>query len=65
MIKTWLDKNLVGTKNPRQHGRSLTGDKSQYWRYRVGNYRIVAEIIDAELIVIAVVIDHRSEVYRW
>ncbi len=64
MLKAWIDKNLVGTENPRQHGKQLTGDKSQYWRYRVGNYRIVAEIIDDELVIIAVTIAHRSEVYK-
>lgn len=34
-----------------------------YWRYRVGDYRVVCEIRDSELVIVAVLIGHRSEVY--
>ena len=54
LIKTWIEKNLMGTTNPRQHGKGLMGNKSEYWRYRVGDYRILAEIRDAEVIIIIV-----------
>ena len=63
-IKSWIEKNLLNTDNPRQHGKGLTGSLSQYWRYRVGDYRILAEIHDAEIIIIIVEIGHRRDIYR-
>jgi mRNA interferase RelE/StbE len=64
LIKTWIEKNLIGTANPRQHGKGLMGNKSDYWRYRVGDYRIFAEIRDAEVIIIIVETGHRSQIYK-
>ncbi len=64
LIKTWIEKNLIGTTNPRQHGKGLMGNKSDYWRYRVGDYRILAEIRDAEVIIIIVEVGHRREIYK-
>lgn len=53
LIKSRIDKNLVNTENPRLYGKALTGNLRNYWRYRVGNYRIAFEIKDNELIVLA------------
>jgi mRNA interferase RelE/StbE len=64
LIKSWIEKNLLNTDNPRQHGKGLTGSLSQYWRYRVGDYRILAEINDNEIIIIIVEVGHRREIYR-
>lgn len=54
LIKGWIDKNLVNTENPRLYGKALTGNLHNYRRYGVGNYRIIAEVKDNELIVLAV-----------
>lgn len=64
LIKSWIEKNLLNTDNPRQHGKGLTGTLSQYWRYRVGDYRILAEINDTEIVIIIVEVGHRREIYR-
>lgn len=64
MIKSWITKNLVDTDNPRIHGKALVGNKSGYWRYRIGDYRLICEIIDNELIILALSIGHRREVYK-
>ena len=64
LIKSWTEKNLLNTDNPRQHGKGLTGSLSQYWRYRVGDYRILAEINDTEIVIIIVEVGHRREIYR-
>ena len=64
LIISWIKKNIKDTENPREHGKALTGDKKGYWRYRIGNYRLIAEIKDEEFIIIAVTIAHRSEVYK-
>lgn len=63
IIKAWIEKNLVGCENPRIHGKGLTANKSGQWRYRVGDYRILAEIRDNELILVLVEVGHRSRIY--
>ena len=63
LIKSWITKNLVGTDNPRQHGKGLTSNRSGQWRYRIGDYRLICEIKDNELVILALTIGHRSEVY--
>ena len=64
LIKSWIEKNLLNTTDPRQHGKALTGTLGQYWRYRVGDYRILAEINDTEVVIIIIEIGHRREIYR-
>ena len=56
---------LVGLDlaNPRFKGRALIGEGS-YWRYRVGDYRIIAHISERELLVLVVAMGHRREIYR-
>ena len=63
MILKWLKKNVDGCENPRAHGKSLKGNLSQYWRYRVGDYRILCTIDDGRLVVQTIRIGHRSAVY--
>ena len=64
MIKNCLLKNLVGTLDPRIHGKMLTGNLSGVWRYRVGDYRLFAEINDTEVTIFIVEVAHRREVYK-
>lgn len=64
LIKSRIDKNLVNTENSRLYGKALTGNLRNYWRYRVGNYRIIAEIKDNELIVLVVDVGHRRKIYN-
>lgn len=54
---------LEGLDDPRQRGRGLTANHSGVWRYRVGDYRILAQIMDEALIVLALEVGHRSGVY--
>ncbi|MFX0537381.1 type II toxin-antitoxin system RelE family toxin [Ornithinimicrobium sp. Y1847] len=48
--------------NPRSKGGPLVGREE--WRYRVGDYRILCRIEDAEVLVLVVKVAHRREVYR-
>ena len=51
--------------NPRQHGSALQGDTlGDYWKYRVGDYRLIADIRDNILTVLIISIGHRSDVYK-
>ena len=52
IIKSWVDKNLVNCENPRFQGKALVGNKSGLWRYRIGDYRLIASIEDIEEIFI-------------
>lgn len=63
MIISWIEKNLVDTDNPKQHGKALKGNLKEYWRYRVGDYRILADINDDEIKIIIFNVGHRREIY--
>ncbi len=63
MIKAWIEKNLVNCENPRLHGKALTANRSGQWRYRIGDYRLLCLIEDKELVILALSIGHRREVY--
>ena len=63
IIKAWIDKNLDGCENPRLHGIGLTANRSGQWRYRVGDYRILAEIRDNEIVLVLIDVGHRSTIY--
>lgn len=56
-------RRVMMLEDPRDAGKALTGNLRTYWRYRVGDYRVVREVKDNELIIVAVIIGHRSEVY--
>ena len=64
VIKNWVVKNLVDCPDPRAHGKMLTGDLKGVWRYRVGDYRLFAEIRDDVVTIFVFEVAHRSEVYR-
>lgn len=63
-ITGWLYKNIDGCENPRLHGKALTGNLGGLWRYRIGDYRVIAEIKDDRFVVLAVSVDHRKQVYK-
>lgn len=61
-IKTYLDE-VCELEDPRSRGKGLTGDLAGYWRYRVGDYRVIVEIRDSVLVIVAIGLGHRSEIY--
>ena len=64
MILGWVRKNLEGCEDPRQHGKGLTANRSGQWRYRVGDYRLLADIQDNTVIILILHIGHRSDIYN-
>ena len=60
----WIDKNLEGCVDPRIHGKPLSANRAGQWRYRVGDYRIIADIQDAKLVILVIAIGHRRDVYE-
>ncbi len=64
MLKAWIEKNLSNTENPIVFGKGLSADKAGLWRYRIGDYRLICEIIDKKLVILALTIGHRKEIYK-
>ncbi len=64
LILNWVRKNLEGCENPRQHGKALTANRSGQWRYRVGDYRLLAEIQDNTITILILNIGHRRDIYN-
>jgi mRNA interferase RelE/StbE len=60
----WIFKNLNKCNDPRQHGKALVGTKSGLWRYRVGDYRIIADINDDTVTILIIEIGHRRKIYE-
>jgi mRNA interferase RelE/StbE len=64
LIVRWLYQHVDGTDNPRTFGKGLTANRSGQWRYRVGNYRVIVEIEDNRMVVTAINIGHRRDIYE-
>lgn len=62
-IVDFMDLRIAVAADPRQSGKPLKGELGEFWRYRVGDYRILCEIRDDELVILAATIGHRRDVY--
>ena len=62
LIIGWLEKNIQNCENPRLHGKGVVENKSGQWRYRIGDYRVICEIQDKEIIVLVLEVGHRREI---
>jgi mRNA interferase RelE/StbE len=64
--KSRIDKfitELETLENPRSRGKALVGNLSSLWRYRIGDYRLLCEIQDNNLIILVLTIGHRKSIY--
>lgn len=64
IILSWLRKNLEGCTDPRRHGKALKHNRRDEWSYRVGTYRLLADIQDDVVTIEIINVGHRREVYR-
>lgn len=63
-IHSFLYDRLSKLDNPRQIGEALQGSElGKFWRYKIGDYRIICDIQDQRLVVLVVEVGHRREVY--
>ena len=62
-IEQFIDQ-LALADNPRQTGKALKGSLKGLWRYRIGDYRLICQIRDDELIILVLEIGHRKAIYR-
>lgn len=63
-ILDFMDERVAGTDNPRVLGQALSGRLRTYWRYRMGDYRVICDIEDEVVRIVVLEIGHRREVYR-
>lgn len=64
-ILRFLHERIVPADDPRSIGEALKGAKlGGFWKYRVGDYRLIAHIDDGVALVLVLRIGHRREVYR-
>ena len=60
-----MDERVAVLADPRSLGKNLKGPKmGEYWRYRVGDIRVICNIVDGQLTVLVIEIGNRREVYR-
>ncbi|WP_449451766.1 type II toxin-antitoxin system RelE family toxin [Streptococcus suis] len=64
LLFAWIDKYLEGTDNPCANGKGLTGNHTKEWRYRIGDYRLICDIQDDKIDILAFEFGHRKEVYK-
>lgn len=63
-LRSYLEMRIAEIDNPREIGSALKGSKlGEFWRYRVGDYRIICEIKDSALIILAIKIGHSKSIY--
>jgi len=62
-IIAYLDERVAGDADPRRFGKALKADLAGLWSYRVGDCRILCQIVDGELLVLVVAVGHRREIY--
>lgn len=60
IVAKWIKKHLENCDDPKASGKALTANLKGYWRYRIGDYRLLVEIKEDELVIVAISIAHRS-----
>lgn len=63
-IKKYLEERIATEEDPRRFGEALPANLTGFWKYRIGDYRVIAEIQDERVVVVVVKIGHRSKVYK-
>ena len=63
-IADYMDERVVGSGNPRSTGKMLTGSLGGFWRYRVGDCRVICDIQNKKLRILVLQIGNRREIYR-
>ena len=63
-IMLFLRERIEPIENPRSLGKALSGRLGTLWRYRIGNYRLICDIRDQELIILVIRIGNRKDIYQ-
>ena len=64
-VLDYMDERIGILVDPRSAGKNLVGPRmGSYWRYRVGDLRVICDIQDQTVVILVIEIGHRREVYR-
>ncbi len=64
-ILKFLQERVAKLENPRSIGKALQGSRlGEFWKYRVGDFRLICKIEDNRLVVLVLQVGHRKEIYR-
>ena len=63
-IRKFLIERIAPLDNPRSVGEALSGPLGDYWKYRIGDYRIICDIQDNNITILVLTIGNRNQVYR-
>ena len=63
LLTAWIRKNLEGCTDPWRYGKGLVANHGGQWRYRIGDYRLIAEISRETITILIVNVGHRSDIY--
>lgn len=63
-LMKYIENNIKDTSDPRLRGKALVGDKQGLWRCRIGDYRLICKIEDDKLLILALSVGYRREIYR-
>lgn len=63
-IINFLEKRILARTNPRLVGSALRGKLSTFWKYRVGDYRLLCKLEDSTLLLLVIAVGHRREIYK-
>lgn len=63
-IVDYMEARVAGSGDPRSTGKALTGPLGGLWRYRIGDLRVICEIVDGTLTILVVRLGDRKQVYR-
>ena len=64
-VLDYMDERVAVLADPRSLGKNLKGPKmGEYWRYRVGDIRVICNISEGQMTVLVIEIGNRREVYR-
>ncbi|MER8696786.1 type II toxin-antitoxin system RelE/ParE family toxin [Mesorhizobium opportunistum] len=61
-IRDFIENGIAALDNPREAGKALKGPLATFWRYRVGDYRIICDVQDSRLVVLVITIGHRGDI---
>ncbi len=60
----YMRDRIASDSDARRHGKALVGEMAGFWRYRVGDYRVICRIEDGRLTILVVEVGHRRDIYR-
>lgn len=64
-ITTFLRERIAPLEDPRSFGQGLRGARlGEFWKYRIGDYRVITRLEDDRLCVLVVKVGHRRQIYR-